>query len=409
MNAQEQARPVGGRILTPPFLALTALAALSAVLILWRFVAGLGASTALNDGYPWGLWIAFDVVTGTALACGGYAVALLVYVLNRGRYHTLVRPALVTSALGYSIAGLSVAIDVGRPWLIWKVPLFFWHWNHRSVLLEVAMCIMLYTLVAWIELSPAFLERGETSSNPKVRSFSRKVLPAVRRGLPFFIAFGLLLPTMHQSSLGSLLLLSGPRLNALWNTPLLPLLFLLSCLAMGYGAVIIESTLSSRFLGRPLELMMLSRLSRVMAWILSVYLAIRICDLFVRNSLLAALFRFDLFSIMTWVELALLAGPIVLLASSERRRDPGNLFLAAMLLLLGGALYRFDVYLVAFQPGPQWSYFPSVTEILITTGLVAGEIAAYIALIKLFPILSGRKPTAPARAAVLGRSYMTAD
>jgi len=130
-----QAKPVGGPLFTRSFLVLVALSALAGLAIVWRFAAGLGATTALNDGYPWGLWIAFDVVTGTALACGGYAIALLVYIFNKGKYHPLVRPAILTSALGYSIAGFSVVIDIGRPWMAWKLPLYINHWNLDSALL----------------------------------------------------------------------------------------------------------------------------------------------------------------------------------------------------------------------------------------------------------------------------------
>ena len=154
----EHARPVGGRLLTRPFMVLSGIFAVAAVLILVRLIFGIGAVTALSDGYPWGLWIAFDVVTGTALACGGYAVALLVYIRTKGQYHPLVRPAILTSALGYSLAGIGVGLDVGRWWSIWRVPLFFWEWNLNSVLLEVALCIMAYVVVLWIELSPAFLD-----------------------------------------------------------------------------------------------------------------------------------------------------------------------------------------------------------------------------------------------------------
>jgi Ni/Fe-hydrogenase subunit HybB-like protein len=139
--------------------ALAVVFGLGAVVMLWRLVAGLGPTTALNDGYPLGLWIAFDVVTGTALACGGYAVAILVMILNKGRYHPLVRPAILTSALGYSLAGFSVFLDIGRWWYIWKVPLYFWHWNFDSALLEVALCIMAYVVVLWVELAPAFFEK----------------------------------------------------------------------------------------------------------------------------------------------------------------------------------------------------------------------------------------------------------
>src|SRR5262245_41398699 len=153
-----RAEAVGGPILTRPFKILLAVGIAGVLVTIWRFAVGLGAATALSDGYPLGLWIAFDVVTGTALACGGYAVALLVYIFNRGKYHPLVRPAILTSALGYTIAGLSVAIDLGRPWNMWKIPLYFRSWNLNSALLEVALCIMAYVCVLWIELTPAMLK-----------------------------------------------------------------------------------------------------------------------------------------------------------------------------------------------------------------------------------------------------------
>jgi len=385
MNAHSRPQPIGGSIFTPPVLILGAFAGLAGLLIVWRFAVGLGATTALNDGYPWGLWIAFDVVTGTALSCGGYAVALLVYILNRGKYHPLIRPALVTSAFGYTIAGLSVVIDIGRPWLAYKLP-FFWHWNPNSVLLEVALCIMGYTVVLWLELSPAFLERARTSTVSVIRRIGEIGLPVAQKSLLWLVAAGMLLPTMHQSALGSLLLLSGPRLHPLWNTILLPLLFLLSCIAMGFGAVVLEGTLSSRFLGRKSETDMLAGLGFAMLPLLGLYLGIRLVDLAVRNQL-GALLAFDLYSVLSLIELALFVAAGVLLSTDRRRRDPGNLFRAAMLLILAGALYRFDVFLVAFRPGAQWSYFPNVTEILVTAGLVAGEIAGYILLIKLFPIM----------------------
>src|ERR1043166_4016142 len=176
-----RAEPVGGPIATPGARALLGLFGLGSLFIAWRLIAGLGATTALNDGYPLGLWIAFDVVTGTALACGGYAIALLVYIFNKGRYHALVRPALLTSALGYSLAGLGVFLDVGRWWALWKVPVYFWHWNFNSALLEIALCIMSYVVVLWIELSPAFLESWRDSGPAAVRGFSRAALPIVER------------------------------------------------------------------------------------------------------------------------------------------------------------------------------------------------------------------------------------
>lgn len=389
MNARVQS-------VSPGLAILGGVATLGALAILWRFAFGLGSITALNDGYPWGLWIAFDVVIGTALACGGYAVALLVYILNRGQYHPLVRPALLTSAFGYTIAGLSVVLDVGRYYELWKVPLYFWQWNLNSVLLEVALCIMAYVVVLWIELSPAFLERGMTASWPRVRAFSIWAKPRIERALIWIIALGMLLPTMHQSSLGSLMLLSGPRLHPLWNTPLLPLLFLVSCIGMGYAAVVMENSLSSMLLKRAPERRMLAGLGQAMVPVFVIYAVLRLGDLAWRGQL-GALFALDVYSVMSLIELALFIAAPLMLATDAQRRNAANMFRAAMVLLLAGALYRLDTFLVAFNPGAQWSYFPSVGEILITVGLVAMEVLGYIAIVRYFPILTGQ--SAPTRVA----------
>ena len=385
-----QAQPLGGRILTRPFRVLALLFAIGAVLILYRLGMGLGRVTAMNDGYPWGLWIAFDVVTGTALACGGYSVALLVYILNKGKYHPMVRPAILTSALGYTLAGIGVGLDVGRWWSIWRVPLYFWHWNLNSVLLEVALCIMSYTLVLWIELSPVFLEKAEEIGTAPVKRFAARTRPSVERALLWVTALGILLPTMHQSSLGGLMLIAGPRLHPLWNTGWLPLLFLLSCLAMGFAAVVFESGLASWIFHRAPDREMLAGLGRAIVPFGLAYLALRMVDLVLRGQL-GALLAFDLFSVMALLEFALTGAAIFILLSDARRRRLGHVFRAAMLFMVAGSLYRFDTYLVAFTPGPHWAYFPSLIELLVTVGLIAGEVMLYIAIVKVFPILTLEK------------------
>jgi Ni/Fe-hydrogenase subunit HybB-like protein len=393
----ERAQALGGPIFTRPVKLLIGLFAVGAALILWRLAAGLGATTALSDGYPWGLWIAFDVVTGTALACGGYAMAILVYILNEGKYHPMVRPAILTSALGYTMAGISIGLDVGRPWVAWKVPLLFWHWNLNSALLEVALCIMSYMVVLWIELSPAFLERFREGPEGFVKRFAQKVSPIMDKALLWIIALGMLLPTMHQSSLGSLMLLTGAKLHPLWQTPLLPLLFLISCIAMGYAAVVFESALAALFFRRRPETAMLAGLSRAMLPVLAAFFVLRIGDLAWRGKLALA-FTPDRYAFFFWLETALAAAPLVLLSSAAQRRDPGNLFRAAMVMILAGGLYRFNTYLVAYRPGEDVHYFPSSPEFLITLGLVAFEITGYILIVKLFPIFSGGRDRAAAQA-----------
>ncbi len=362
------AKPLGGPLFTRGFNVLLAVGAIGIAMILWRLFAGLGATTAMSDGYPLGLWITFDVVVGTALGCGGYAVALVVYIFNRGHYHPLVRPAILTSALGYSIAGASVFIDIGRWWNIWKVPLYFRHWNFNSVLLEVALCIMAYVVVLWLELSPAVFEK-----------FGRRTPAVLEKGLIWIIALGMLLPTMHQSSLGALMLLAGPRLHRLWFTPWLPLFFLGTVLAMGYAVVVFESVFSSLVFKRKPETAMLLSIQRIAAWCGVLFVCARLVDLAMRGDFTYAM-RLDLYGTFFWIENLLFVLPALM--------GTDNLFRSAVVLLIGGAVYRFDTFLLAFDPGPGWHYFPSVQEMLISIGLVAIELALYVAIVKRFPIVT---------------------
>lgn len=385
-----RAEPIGGRLVTPPSLALAVVFSLAAMTIVWRLVAGLGATTALNDGYPFGLWIAFDVVTGAALATGGYAIGILVYLLNNGRYHPLLRPAVLTSALGYTLAGIGVTLDVGRWWAIWKVPVYFWHWNFNSALLEVALCIMAYVAVLWLRLAPVLLDPLAHRSNERLRrTIARFTTTLDRLSIPI-VAFGLLLATMHQSSLGTLMLLAGSRLHPLWRTPILPLLFLISCIAMGFAVVVFESALTSVAFKRRPEIGMLGSLAAIIVPLQVLFVVLRLGDLWFRSDL-GQLLAGDGRSVVAAFEYVVFLTPVAILASPRNRRDLGALFKAAMAMMFAGALYRFDTYLVAFNPGAHWSYFPSVPEITITVGLVAFEVLAYIVIVKRFPIVAASR------------------
>jgi Ni/Fe-hydrogenase subunit HybB-like protein/Fe-S-cluster-containing dehydrogenase component len=387
-HAHHRSEPVGGSLLTWPVMLLLTLALLGVTAVAWRFLAGLGSTTNLSDGYPMGLWIAFDVVTGTALACGGYAVALLVYLLNRGKYHPLVRAAIVTSALGYTLGGLSVLIDLGRWWNFYKILTAFSQWNFNSILLEVALCIMLYTTVLWIEVSPAIFEGWQKSGVHGLRKFAMAISPKLERAMPYAIALGLLLPTMHQSSLGSLMLLGGAKLHPLWSTPLLPLLFLVSCIAMGYAAVTLESCISSRVFRRPSEVPMLRALGGPVSLVLLTYATLRAVDVVLRGQVGAAL-AFDTHSLLFHLEMTLLTVPALGLLLWRHHAQAGWLIVAAVAVILGGGLYRFSTFLIAFNPGAEWSYFPSLLEFGVTIGLVSAELLAYVFLVKKFPILRG--------------------
>jgi len=395
--SDHSAQPVGGPIIFNRFTRFLAIFLGLWVLILaYRFATGIGTVSGLTDGYPWGIWIAFDVVTGTALACGGYAIAILCYILNKGKYHPLVRPAILTSALGYSMAALAIIIDVGRWWGIWRIPLGggftdMGKYNWNSALLEVALCVMAYVGVLWIELGPAFLEKWEaTSKNSALVGFAKAGLKFYDKALIWIIALGVLLPTMHQSSLGVLMLLGGIKLNGLWYTPWIPLLFLISCIGMGYAVVVWESAVSSRVFNRQREDSMLISLSGAMVIVLGLYLVLRFGDIILSGKT-GLMFSSGYLSVMFWIEMALFAIPMLMLMRSKDRAKFDTIFKASVLIMLAGSLYRFDTYIVAFNPGRNWSYFPTTLEMLITLGTVAFEIFLYIIIVKRYPILSGTR------------------
>ena len=347
-----------------------------------RFLKGIGAVSSLSDGYPWGVWITYDVVTGMALACGGYALAIVVYALNNWKYHPLVRSGLLTGAFGYTLGGLAVIVDLGRYWNVWEFFVPWKHWNVNSVLLEVAVCVLTYTAVLWIELLPAIVERLKLK--PETKEKVQKALDKLL--LYFIIPLGITLPTMHQSSLGSLQLISTVKLSPIWHTVLLPLLFLISCIGMGYAIVTAESLLSSYYFGRPYETRLLSGLARYVAWLGILWTVVRFADLLYRNQLSAVL-QAGVLSLSFVVEVLLFLVPSLLFLSKKFRGTPRRLFLLSFMYLLGGCLYRFNVFLIGWNPGENWVYFPSVPELMITIGLVSFEVLLYLIFVKTFPIL----------------------
>ncbi len=378
---------MGGRLMTRPFIALLAIAGVGAVMAAVRFLYGIGAVSNLSNGYPWGVWIAIDVVVGTAIGCGGYAVGILVYILNRGQYHPLVRPAVLTSLLGYGLAVIAVVIDLGRFWSLWKVPVYVWRWSH-SPQLEVALCVAAYTLVLMIELSPALFEKLRAGTSTRLRRMAERGLTLVEKNFVWILALGLLLPTMHQSSLGTMMLLPGPRMHPLWLTPWLPLLFVVNCILIGYAVVVLEATFSAAAFGRPRETAMLASLSRVAAWVAVGWSVFRVGEAALAGKLGYLISGYGI-AFMAEVLLPLAAAAILL---SERRHQAVWQVRGAILLFLGAALHRVDTYLVAFRPGSAFSYFPAVPELLITFGIIAAEVAIYIAVVKTFPILEGPAP-----------------
>ncbi|MEZ5576049.1 MAG: Ni/Fe-hydrogenase cytochrome b subunit [Candidatus Competibacteraceae bacterium] len=383
-------RPLGGKVVTKPFLILGLFLLIAAYFILRRFLFGMGDVSHMSNGYPIGTWVVLDVVIGTAFGCGGFAMALLVYIFNRNVYHPLMRPALLGGVFGYTLAGLAVMIDLGRYWNAFNL-LLPWYAQPNSVILEVGLCVMAYITVLWLEFWPAFLERMPGSF--KQRYGLDKLQAFLKKYMYVLIAIGVLLPTMHQSSLGSVLLIMGSKLSPLWYTIWLPLLFLISALAMGYGVVMLEATLVNRAFKTPSEARLFARLARVVAGLLAGYLLLRWGDLAYRGYLGLA-FAGDWDGNLFLIETALFLMPLFVLVSQRRTRQRWQ-FLAAVSLLAGGSLYRLNAYLMAVRPGNGWTYFPSAPELMITIGVICLEIMLYLLFIKTLPVLHGAHQAQP--------------
>jgi Ni/Fe-hydrogenase subunit HybB-like protein len=369
-------KPVGGRLITLPFVLASLLVLVAAYILASRFYNGLASVTALNDGYPWGIWIVLDVMIGSAFGCAGYVIALLFYILNHGEYHPMVRPALLTSLFGYGMAGLAVMIDLGRYWQFYNI-ILPWNLNLNSVMLETALCIAAYTCVLVIEFSPTFLEHFKMQG---AREKFDKFLFIV-------VAVGVLLPTMHQSSLGSILTILGHKLSPLWQTQMLPLFYLMTAMLMGLAVVGFESILSSLGWRRPLETDILARLAGVTNVLLAAFLILRVIDLTVRGAWAPA-FDGSFVAFMFWLEMALMAAPLYLLGPWQNRQQPRLLFIGSSLLVVGGIIYRVNSYMIGFKPAiGNWHYFPTASEILVSLGMLALELVLYLFLVKTFPIL----------------------
>ncbi len=338
-----------------------------------RFTRGLGASTNLSDQFPWGLWIGFDVLCGVMLAAGGFTLTAAVHIFNVERFKPIIRPTLLTAFLGYLLVVMALLFDLGRSYRIWH-PLVMW--NPRSVMFEVAWCVMLYTVVLGLEFAPIVFERLRMGRPLRIL-----------RGLsiPLVIA-GVILSTLHQSSLGSLYLIVPEKLHPLWYSPLLPVFFFLSAIAIGLAMTIFESSMSAKYFRKQLELPLLQDLGRILVVVLAVYSALRLQDLYHRDALRLA-FRPGYESSLFLLEvLAGLLLPIALLLSQRVRKSPTGLYVTAVLVVLGFITNRLNVSITGMEASAGVRYLPKWTELAVTAGIVAAGFAIFGLAAKYLPI-----------------------
>jgi Ni/Fe-hydrogenase subunit HybB-like protein len=394
MSAHEQPRPIGGTILDPLMKTLLVLFGIAAVVMVYRFFTGIGPVSNMSDGFTWGIWEPVNVVVFTGIGAGAYGVGLLCYLLNKGKYHGLVRPAVLVGAICYTLGASSIVVALGRYWNAYWLP---WvpYWNLSSALLEVAVCVLSYVIVLWIEVLPPVLEGAAASKSAFWSNVGRTWGPKLGTAMPYIIALAILLPTMHQSSLGGLMLIAGPKIHPLWHSALLPTLFLISCLSMGYGAVVVLVNILNLTWNAKRDQKLFAEMSQVNAGLLVLYVVIRLVDIAAHGKLkyLGA----NLPTFIFVVEMACFIVPAVMFFSKKVQANRGLTFGAACLTLLAGSAYRVDSYLTMYRPGgwtedgvakiAGWNYFPSLGETIVTVGMAAIGMAIFLFISRKFPVV----------------------
>jgi Ni/Fe-hydrogenase subunit HybB-like protein len=351
-----------------------------------RFTMGLGATTNLADTFPWGLWIGFDILVGVGLAAGGFAIAATVYVFNLERFRPILRPTILTAFLGYIFVIMGLMADLGRPWAIWHALVM---WNPRSVMFEVAWCVMLYTTVLALEFSPVVLEKFGL----------KRPLKLIKSVTIPLVIIGVILSTLHQSSLGSLFLVIPSRMHPLWYSDIIPFLFIISCVAAGLAMTIFESFLSSRAFGREVELPLLTDLARVIVVVLVLYFTVRLQDLMNRDAL-RLVFTSGYQSVLFFVEVFLgVVVPAVLLAVRKIRTSKRGLFLSSIFVLLGFVAHRLNTTITSMERWGERMYFPTWQEVAITLGLVAAGFTAFTLITRHFRVFETESQSVPDRLA----------
>jgi Ni/Fe-hydrogenase subunit HybB-like protein len=365
-------------------LALVTVLGIGTGLILLRYVYGIGEVTNLSNRFPWGLWIGFDVMGGVALAAGAFVIAAMAHIFGLKRFEPLVRPAILTGLLGYLLVIAGLMVDLGRPYNVWR-PLV--HWQHYSVMWEVGMCVASYTTVLFIEFLPVILERVNRFRPVAKRLPTVPLYKLLKKISIVFVILGVVLSTLHQSSLGSLWVIVPTKLSPLWYSLYLPVFFWLSAVAVGLAMTIVESTLSSKAFKRGLELSLLADLAKYASVVLAIYLVARLADLVLRGAW-PLLFEPTLQTAAFWVELGLgIIVPMILFAIKPLRRKPAMLFSgAAMVVIFGVALNRLNVSLVGLWPYTGQIYFPSWMEVVVTITLVTIGVIAFGLAAKYLPV-----------------------
>ena len=337
-----------------------------------RITQGLAGATNLSDGFTWGLWTGFKL-WAVSLSAGGFILCAVTHIFNIEQFKPFARSAILTAFLGYLSFIIALIFDLGRPLMIWHVMIM---WNLHSVMFEVAWCVMLYTTVLFIEFSPAVMERFKLG---KLLSINRRI------SVPIMI-FGILLSTMHQSSLGSLFLIIPEKMHPLWYSPVLPIYFYVSAIGAGFSMVIFESYFSARAFNRGLQLNLLSKIGLFSAWFIVITVIVRFSSIILQGNA-SYLFEKSQEGALFWLEMLVGAVlPLTIYFQKKLRQSRKWLYIASVLVICGAGLNRINVSITSLYRFTHINYFPSFHEVSIMMLIIVSAMFAFRTAVKYLPV-----------------------
>jgi Ni/Fe-hydrogenase subunit HybB-like protein len=333
-----------------------------------RFAVGWRAATNMSDAQPWGVWVAVGTLCSIGLSAGGFALAAAVYIMKMERYRPILRAAVLISFLGYVSACFGYLYELGLPWRMWHVIIF---WNKSSVLFEVAWCVMLYTTVLMLEFAPNVLEKLTWHGiGQKLLAWHHKILIGL-------VLIGVLLSSLHQSFLGGLFLLMKGRMHPLWYSPYIHTMFYMSAIPSGLALVIVAMYLSVRSLGVKIDFSILTDMSRVIVPMLVMYGIFRTVNL-VNGDGGHYLFKPTTETAYFWLEnLLLVIAPIVLYSIPAVRNNPERLYWTSTLVVAGFITHRVNVSITSMEMSTHANYVPKWPEMAIMIMVFAGGVLVF--------------------------------
>jgi Ni/Fe-hydrogenase subunit HybB-like protein len=364
------------------FYPLALLTLIGVGLTVYRLVVGLGPTTHLSDHYPWGIWITVDLFL-IPVAGAAFTISLLSYFFGHAHCHAIVRGAVLAGLLGYSVAGILLFLDIGRwhqIYNIFRLDII----NIHSFLEEVSLCVALYTLILVMEFAPTLLERWK--DKPGIQA----ILRFLNRSIFAVAGVGIVLSTLHQSSLGGLFLIMPYKLHPLWWTPALPTVFFLQALLAGLATTAVAVDLTLRGLNLSIDRRLYLHIGDILRVILAIYLALRVGDWFGAREI-GLLFVPDRFSFLMWLELVLgVFVPLGILFTRLKAHISGP-FWAGVFILIGIFIDKLVVTWVGLAEPSPVTYFPSLIEIMISVGIAAGAFLLYGTVVRYLDVFPHNK------------------